>query len=207
MGHEQEARSVRIEHRRRQAYFTRKYEPVVDEPMARMMRILVVIWNFLQGLVVDYGYRPGKAMLYLFGVIAVGTLFYEAAARQGIMTPTHPLIFKELGKTIPAACGENWVYPDRKIAVSCAEAMPSEYSSFSAFIYSADIALPIVNFRMEDDWSPRVVDWETGQAPVSLGFIQTNWGWWIRSWEWVQIGLGWLLSLLFVSAVGGIIRR
>lgn len=76
--------------------------------------------------------------------------------------------------------------------------MPSEYSEFQSLIYAADIALPIVNLRMESDWSPRVV-YPDGER---------HWaGWWVRTFEWFLIISGWLLSLLFVSAVGGIIRR
>ena len=70
---------------------------------------------------------------------------------------------------------------------------------FNALIYSIDVAVPVVNFRMQDDWSPRVVDWQSGE---------TDWaGWWVRSWEWLQVSFGWAFSLLFVSAIGGIIRR
>ncbi len=113
------------------------------------------------------------------------------------MTPTHPLIFKEAraGGSIPAWCAENWVhFPDE----NCASAMPSEYSEFEPFIYAADVALPVVNFRMEVDWAPRV---------VFTDGTRDNFGWWVRTYEWFLIAAGWILSLLFVSAVGGSIRK
>ena len=198
MGHEQEALAIRIEQRRLQARFTRKYEPVVDQFSARFMRWLTVFWNFLQGALVHYGYRPGRAMLYLIGVVVAGSLIYHLAARDGIMTPTHPLIFKEAGNLFPQKCTENWVYFPEDVKPDCEAGIPSEYSEFNAIIYSLDTALPIVNLRMESDWSPRVV--------TTRG--KRYWpGWWVRAWEWVQISLGWLLSLIFVSAVGGIIRK
>ncbi|MEO0908819.1 MAG: hypothetical protein AAFX96_00380, partial [Pseudomonadota bacterium] len=85
-------------------------------------------------------------------------------------------------------------FPDE----NCGSAMPSEYSEFQSFIYAADVALPVVNLRMEDDWAPRVV--HTDGTSNSIG-------WWVRTFEWFLIAAGWILSLLFVSAVGSSIRR
>ncbi|MEE9315204.1 MAG: hypothetical protein V3V02_11200 [Rhizobiaceae bacterium] len=200
MGHEEEARSIRIEQRKRQSLFTRKFEAVADTFEAKILRKFIVFWNFIQSAVVSYGYRPGKAVFFLAGMIVLGSVIYYAAARDGIMTPTHPLIFKEtVNGFIPKACSENWVYPAAGIRAKCEAAVPSEYSTFNAIIYSIDTAIPVVNFRMEADWSPRVVTWDEGK-PYSLG-------WWVRTWEWVQIAFGWGFSLLFVSAIGGVIRR
>ena len=208
MGNEQEAVAIRVERRRKQSLFTRRYEPVSDDPMARAMRYLVNIWNFVQGALVDYGYRPGKAILFLLALIVIGAGIFQYAALQGVMTPTHPLIYKEAaGGFIPTACSKNWVYPDKSIKSACEKAIPGEYSTFNALMYSADLALPIVDFRMQSDWSPRVVTWPDGKWPNTAWPFPATLGGWVRLWEWAQVILGWVLSLLFVSAVGGIIRR
>lgn len=209
MGHEEEARVIRIERRRRQADYVRYYEKRPSDPVARFYRGLNSFWNSVQGKAVGYGYRPGNAVIWLVLLSFVGALIYQIAAVNGIMSPTHPLIYKEAvwkvqdgplqAPQIPAACHQNWVYPEGKTATLCARSVPSEYSTFNALIYSIDVAIPVVNFRMQDDWSPRVVDWQTGAHDWA--------GWWVRSWEWLQILLGWAFSLLFVSAIGGIIRR
>ena len=200
MGHEEEARAIRIEQRKRQSLFTRKFEAVPNRFESKLARKLVVFWNFIQWLVVSYGYRPGKAVFFLFGMMVIGSVVYHFAARDGIMTPTHPLIFKEAaGGFIPKQCSKNWVYPANDIKAKCEAAIPSEYSSFNAIAYSIDTAIPVVNLRMESDWSPRVVTWDEG-LPYSPG-------WWVRTWEWLQIAFGWGFSLLFVSAIGGVIRR
>ena len=200
MGHEEEARAIRIEQRKRQSLFTKKFEAVPDRWESKLMRKFIVFWNFIQWAIVSYGYRPGKAVFFLALIVAMGTGIYDFAARNGIMTPTHPLIFKEAaGGSIPKQCSKNWVYPAKNIKTKCEAAVPSEYSTFSAFIYSVDTAIPVVNFRMESDWSPRVVTWDEGKYyfPGRL----------VRAWEWIQIALGWGFSLLFVSAIGGVIRR
>ncbi|MEP0943222.1 MAG: hypothetical protein ABJH20_16080 [Rhizobiaceae bacterium] len=209
MGHEEEARIIRIARRRRQADYVRLYEKQPSDPLARLSRQLNIFWNGVQGFTVSYGYRPGNALIGLIALSLFGWAIYQFAAVHGIMTPTHPLIYKEavweeksgplIAPKIPTACHANWVYPEGKTAALCARSIPSEYSTFNALIYSIDVAVPVVDFRMQDDWSPRVVDWQTGN---------TDWtGWWVRSWEWLQVGFGWTFSLLFVSAIGGIIRR
>ena len=209
MGHEQEAIGIRVERKRRQAEYARKHEKRSGTLISHGFRILTSIWNRVQDLTVGYGYRPGNAVLYLLAISAIGAIIYQAAAIHGIMAPTHPLIYKEAiweekagpieAPEIPASCQRNWVYPGGKNGDLCTRTMPSEYSTFNALIYSIDIALPVVDFRMQSDWSPRVVDWKSGRH---------DWpGWWVRVWEWIQIGLGWTFSLLFVSALGGIIRR
>ncbi len=198
MGYEEEAMDIRVRKERLQTTFMEKYEPPASNLKGRALRGMNVFFRrAVWGPLVDYGYRPGNALIWLFLVILVGTAIYSFAAKQGIMTPTSPLIFKEArqGGTIPAWCAENWVYfPDE----NCGSAMPSEYSEFQSFIYAADVALPVVNLRMEDDWAPRVVHTDGTSNPV---------GWWVRTFEWFLIAAGWILSLLFVSAVGSSIRR
>ncbi len=209
MGHEEEAREVRIDRRERQRKFTLNHVPMPKDPFRAFIRHLTNFFRWVEKKVIGHGYRPGFAMIWLFAMVIIGTGVYELAARSGIMTPTHPLIFKEavwegkvenlpVGKA-PLACRENWVYPKNSISGICAASVASEYSTFNSFVYSLDIAIPVVNFRMEDDWSPRVVDWQSGE--------HEPYGWWVRTWEWFQIGAGWALSLLFVSAIGGVIRR
>ena len=209
MGHEEEAREVRIDRRERQRIFTLKHVPLPEDPFRTSIRHLANFFRWVEKKIIGHGYRPGFAMIWLFAMVVIGTGIYELAARAGIMTPTHPLIFKEavwegklenlpVGKA-PIACRENWVYPKDSISGVCAASVASEYSTFNSLIYSLDTAIPVVNFRMEDDWSPRVVNWQTGE--------HEPYGWWVRTWEWFQIGAGWALSLLFVSAIGGVIRR
>jgi len=197
MGYEVEARDIRIEKQNLHTRFMKTHEPLRFNRTSIIHWLQILFRQFLWGPVVAYGYRPGNALLWLFVFVLFGTAIYSQAAQQGIMTPTHPLIYKEArsGGSIPKICAENWVYyPDEK----CASAMPSEYSEFQSFFYAVDVALPVVNFRMEDDWSPRVV--HTDGTPNNIGYA-------VRYYEWFLIMAGWILSLLFVSAVGSSLRR
>jgi len=197
MGYEVEARDIRIEKQNLHTRFMKTHEPFHLNYTSIIHWMQIFFRQFLWGPLVSYGYRPGNALIWLFAFIMIGTFIYSHAAKNGIMTPTHPLIYKEVkaGGFIPHVCAENWVYFPIE---TCAPAMPSEYSEFNSFTYALDVALPVVNFRMEDDWAPRVV--HTDGSPNSTG-------WYIRLFEWILIGLGWILSLLFVSAVGSSLRR
>lgn len=197
MGYQEEALELRIEKQKLQTNFMAKHEPAAQGSLNLWHWGQVFFRKIVWGPLVGYGYKPGNALVYLFVLIVLGGILYDQAAKRGIMTPTHPLIFKEAraGGSIPAWCAENWVYfPDE----NCASAMPSEYSEFEAFIYAADVALPVVNLRMESDWAPRV---------VFTDGTRDNFGLWVRAYEWFLIAGGWILSLLFVSAVGSSIRK
>ncbi|MEO0910544.1 MAG: hypothetical protein AAFX96_09490 [Pseudomonadota bacterium] len=126
MGYEEEAMDIRVRKERQQTTFMEKYEPPASNLKGRALRGMNVFFRrAVWGPLVDYGYRPGNALIWLFLVILVGTAIYSFAAKQGIMTPTSPLIFKEArqGGTIPAWCAENWVYfPDE----NCGSAMPHQ---------------------------------------------------------------------------------
>lgn len=197
IGYEEEALELRIEKQKLQTNFMACHEPAAQDRFNLWHWGRVFFRKALWGPLVGYGYKPGNALVYLFTLIVLGGILYGQAAKHGIMTPTHPLIFKEAraGGSIPAWCAENWVYfPDE----NCALSMPSEYSEFQSFIYAADVALPVVNLRMEVDWAPRV---------VFTDGTRDNFGWWVRTYEWFLIAAGWILSLLFVSAVGSSIRK
>ena len=114
------------------------------------------------------------------------------------MAPTNPLIYtRAKDGFIPSDCAKNWVFPPPEIANECRKAVPSEYGEFHSLLYAADLALPVVDLRMTSDWSPRVV--HTDGSPNAYGRV-------MRWFEWLLIALGWMLSLLFVSAIGGIVR-
>ena len=143
---------------------------------------------------------PAGQGLYLGLIGIIGGCIYllVGCMRRESWPRLHPLIYKEAHArkvvSISPECKENWVYTSK----NCAKSMPSEHSEFQPFWYSFDVLLPVVNLRQQDDWSPRVThvdgsNWWAGRL--------------VRWWEWFQIAAGWVLSLLFVSAIGGIIKR
>lgn len=201
MGYEGEAKKVLVEREWMLTRFMARHDPEDSTAGFISFNWARVMWRRIWGVTIDYGYQPLKALFFLTAVIFIGFGVYYWASLQGIMAPTHPLVFKEArlngegGKgTIDKYCAQNWVWLDK----NCARQVPSEYSEFASFFYSADVALPIINLRQQEDWSPRVVDHEG---------VRIWSGYFVRMWEWFATVIGWALSLMFVSAVGGFIRR
>ena len=76
--------------------------------------------------------------------------------------------------------------------------MPSEYTPFNAFVYALDISLPVIDLGMEKAWAPR------STLPDGTNDIE---GWAVRLLLYAHTLTGWILSLQFVSAVSGLIRK
>jgi len=71
--------------------------------------------------------------------------------------------------------------------------IPKDYPTFSAWAYSIDAFIPFLDLVLEHYWIPNA-----------------DAGWWgalLRIYLWIHIGVGWILSTLFLTGVTGIIRR
>ena len=204
-----------------------------------------------------YGYRPFRSFILIILVWLAAAMVYAYAVPRGVMAPTDALVYHsktipaecrldwvdfepQLGVDhdeariaaaratgTPPVVDANGVALVADWTTICKRAMPSEYTTYSPWLYALDVLLPIVDLRQENDWAPRVTD-ETGAviAPWSQsapwgwgvavrflewipGFEASKWGWGyaVRLFEWLLILVGWGLSALLVGAVTGIIRR
>ncbi len=73
-----------------------------------------------------------------------------------------------------------------------ARKLPPEYPRLSPLIYSADVFLPIVDLHQEEFWLP---DQNTPFGKFTWFYL------------WVHIGLGWLLTSIFVLGLTPIFRK
>ena len=71
--------------------------------------------------------------------------------------------------------------------------IPKDYPTFSAWAYSIDAFIPFLDLVLEHYWIPNA---DAGWAGALL-----------RIYLWIHIGVGWILSTLFLTGVTGIIRR
>lgn len=188
-GHEEEARAVNIDRRKRTV--AQEWTSVKDH--GDLFTWCSVVWRKFSGPLIGYGYRPSLAVFWMTILWLACTPIYHLAKVHGIMTPSDPLIYQAAydGRIDPE-CRKNWT------TVECGNYLPSEHSEFYSPAYSLDVLLPIIDFRQHNDWAPRVV-YDGGQ--------RNWWGWSVRKLEWMQTAFGWLLSLLLVSSVTGIIRK
>ena len=71
--------------------------------------------------------------------------------------------------------------------------IPKDYPTFSAWAYSIDAFIPFLDLVLERYWIPNA---DAGWAGALL-----------RIYLWIHIGVGWILSTLFLTGLTGIIRR
>jgi hypothetical protein len=114
----------------------------------------------------NYGYEPLQVIYYLSFLFALGWIvFYRGSVA---------------GHIIPKGSG-----PGTPIAV-----LPVSHPGFSAWRFSLDKLIPVLNFGQKDAW---VV---SRNAPRFL-----------RIYESIHYCLGWLFALLLVAGITGLVRR
>ena len=134
------------------------------------------VWRWIFRVGIGYGYRPWYALLWGIGVILLGTVLFCRGYGAGEITPTDKEAYSSF-ETYPPK--EQHGEP------------PWYYQKFSALV-AVDTFLPIINLGQK-----RPLD-----AESALG----GWGKWLRRYLWVHIGLGWLLTTLFVAGLTPIVR-
>lgn len=78
----------------------------------------------------------------------------------------------------------------------CAWFLPAEYSAFQPFLYAADVVIPLLNLRQEEEWSIRVVDPFSGAALGEAHVFLVA--------EALATLIGWLCVLNLVSELTGL---
>jgi hypothetical protein len=157
-----------------------------DPAYLKSMSWLAKRWHKLLGATIGYGHKPWKAMRYVVFFILLGTLLFNAGFKTEVMSPTK----SDAYKTIP---GTNIQY------------IRADYPEPYAFMYSLDLFLPIVNFRVAEYWQPN--DNKTAQLNVFDLFSIPISGLFLQIYLWFHIALGWLLTSLLVVGLSGLVRR
>jgi sRNA-binding regulator protein Hfq len=150
------------------------------------------LWRWVLRLTIGYGYRPWYALIWALVFVALGSgLFWRYSA---LITPSDKATYEEMH----LASG------------NCTADAPDYYQSFSPVVYSLDVFLPIINFGQKDRWMPNAHCGSTLKLPWAwLAKLIPGWmtaGWLLRLYLWLHIGLGWLLTTLFVAGLTPIVR-
>lgn len=104
MGHEEDAKTVLVEMRKRQRGGRWKYR---NTWWKQAWWFVITRFDWVLGLLVAYGYRPHRAMWSLLGLWLAGGLIYLGVAYAGIMAPTDAHFY--LDNRIPAECKVDWI--------------------------------------------------------------------------------------------------
>lgn len=174
MGHEEDARNIAIAKQ-------------VQLRKAGKYRALGHPLHWIYGLVAGYGFRPMRTVCWMVGLWLISAVAFQYGADKGWMGPTHPLIHKD--KALAETCRASWA--------NCA-AVPPEYTTFQAYMYSLDVILPLVNLQQQNDWGPIVVT--TSNQPIHGGVL-------LRWLMWIEILFGWAASLLLVAALSNLMKQ
>jgi len=145
--------------------------------------------DYLLRGIIGYGYRSFRAVVWLLLIWSAWALIYYAGFQAGSIVPTDK---------------ENYTLFVEKRSV-----LPS-YERFHVAAYSLENSFPLIKLGIQDKWEPSP---DVQAAPENPG------GWAARvlmpvirpdllRWaNWVQIGLGWILTTFFAAGVTGLIRR
>src|SRR6266849_2339871 len=135
-------------------------------------------WHWVLWATIGYGYRPWLALCWGIGIVMFGFLLFGLGYYEGAITPSD----KDAYCTF-AAHDTNLHHGNP----------PPYYPRFSPLVYSLDTFLPIISFGQKDHWMPNP---NTGR-----------WGYWLRVYQWIfHVGLGWVLTTLFVAGLTSIVR-
>jgi hypothetical protein len=115
MGYERDARKISIARQRR----------VSNAGTAgRLRRLPRRLGGFALDVTCGHGYRPWLALVWIVGVIGVGSVLFAAARPAFVPLKTEK------------------------------DPIPQNYPRFQPILYSADVFLPIINLQQKDSWAP-----------------------------------------------------
>ena len=102
-------------------------------------------WSWVLYLVVDYGYKPWLAFLWMAGLVILGTLMFSLARSRSVpvMVPTEKDAYESDEKK---------------------ESLPHYYPKFNSFVYSLDVIFPFdlgqkSHWRLRENQSGALVYW------------------------------------------------
>lgn len=220
MGHPHEATSVAIGKQRalRRAGKIGK-SPVWKKPDTPCMYLyLGLAWcwglmkRFLENtlhrgyeIFAGFGYKPLKAAIWSLVFVVSCSIPYYWGYSAGYFGPTNALIMLRYHE----ACGSPGDIRSKlnsgpqkkappKLTWNNSACTPPAYTSFQAFWYSADVALPVVNLGQDGDWSPLVADaaGNTLWPGVALRWL-----------TWIEIIFGWITTLMLAAFFTNLVRR
>jgi hypothetical protein len=149
------------------------------------LKPILWIWKIILAKTIDFGYRPQKAILGAILFILIGTGLFQLGYNCGLIIPTASGCSKKiLMSSDPDNCSE----------------IPN-YQKFNALIYSTDVFLPIIDFRLEKEWIPSAKK----SGGFNLCFITL--GQLLLWYFWLHIFMGWMLTSLWVAAFTGLVRK
>jgi hypothetical protein len=138
---------------------------------------------------VGYGYYPGRALLWLGALALAGFARFRGRLSTGIMAPTDKSAY---------------------VIFRSDHRFPDYYDGSYKLIYSAENSFPLVKLGQVDRCQPEPSsDGSAYQAVWRLEFLAHTAVAvrFLRTFRWVQIGLGWFFTTMGIAGVTRLARR
>jgi hypothetical protein len=174
-----------------------------------LVNAMVLAWHHVYGALAGFGYRPGRILLWMAGLWLASGFWFSHAAQTGLMAPSsaeimmHRQLHADIGNGGDHAgnCGLRHEVGEAQYWPVCT-ALPSEYTTFNPWLYSADLILPLVDLQQDSAWSPAAsfTDKRGTMHDLHEGELSR----WIM---WFEILFGWFASLMFVAIVSRLVEK
>ena len=160
-------------------------------------RLLALLWYRVLGPSIDYGYRPANALWFFLFFLILGTRVFHTGYRKEVIVPTKPNADQILN-----------------------------YPKFHPFIYSLETFVPLLKLGMGENWSPS----DASDKPIftlpaackkfTLYFLYGRFdaerrlaispdspSLRVRTYLWIHIICGWIVTTLLVAGLLGILKK
>ncbi|MCA0857147.1 hypothetical protein [Phaeobacter italicus] len=206
MGHEADAREVKVELERRLRQLFRRNqfrrEPIettnnvrlgtaIAETLLSLPKAINFLWDatldWFYRSILGYGYKPLLTIRWVAVLILLCWVPSYIAWQTGGFAPNSAVMLQHsdwITLPLEGNAAEIW-----------ATKTPTgrDWESFCAIAYAADVVIPIIDLGQTEAWAPSTT---RGLAGVIL--------WWAR---WVFTLAGWIVTALGAAALTGVIRR
>lgn len=161
------------------------------------------LWMGFLDRTIGHGYRPWRGAGWLSILLVAGWICFcwgapTTVGGTGLIKPADPVFITQ---NHSGNATEYWRSLNEQAVLrrghNISYALPVEYPPFSAFWYSLDTLIPLIDLGLERAWSP---------SPVGSVKDDTK-GWALLVYLYFHIIMGWVLSTLTVVALTGLIKR
>jgi len=163
-----------------------------NEDKARLTRLTwpEKIWHHQLGPIISYGYRPLNALRRIVVLIVFGCVLFGVGYWCGLITPQSESAY---------------VQRDTKIVVPGDDErqLSDVYPRFNFLVYSVDVFVPLVDLHQAKYWLPNA---NRGPELLHIKGFSLHIGGVLRSYMWIHICLGWILTTLLVVGLTGLVR-
>jgi hypothetical protein len=141
-------------------------------------------WNAMLQFTIGYGFVPLRALWWIMGFVALGTMLFRWGYRMRLVSPTEEAAYESFMRN---------------------GATPAHYPPFNAFVYSLENFLPVVDLHQAEYWRPNPTHNPAGKPDASVR-KHPRAGVLLRCYLWMHILAGWILTPLLAAGLSGLIH-